>query len=200
MQRAVILGLRLVSRTDVPRRISPLQNIISHQITKRNLSTSFKSSNPRFASLNMNSVSASEDKSLAKTVKYEDFIITDACVKHLHAVMKQHGPGTILRLIVDTGGCSGYQYLFNLEQVTPADKHSRNWKEGSVPQVYVDGEDIIFQRDGVTVIVDDVSYPFIKGSKIDYKSEMIRSAFAVIDNPNVDLACGCGTSFAKKAK
>jgi iron-sulfur cluster assembly accessory protein len=61
------------------------------------------------------------------------------------------------------------------------------------------GEDFVFQRDGVTVLVDDVSLPFLLGSELDYVVEMIRSAFQVVNNPNVDLACGCGTSFSKKS-
>lgn len=158
--------------------------------------TAFSSTPSRFA-LNMSSVSAAEEPAKDKAV-YEDFQITDDCVKHLQSLMKQHGKGTILRLLVDTGGCSGYQYLFNLEHVEPEDKYIRGWADGKSPRVFIDGEDYVFQRDGITVLVDDVSFPFIKGAKMDYKSEMIRSAFAVVDNPNVDLACGCGTSFAKK--
>ena len=55
-----------------------------------------------------------------------------------------------------------------------------------------------FERDGVRVIVDDYSVERLAGSAIDYKSEMIKQAFAVVDNPNAQAGCGCGVSFDLK--
>ena len=62
----------------------------------------------------------------------------------------------------------------------------------------LDEDDHIFERDGRAVVVDDASLEFVRGATIDFEQEMIRSAFAVVNNPNSDSACGCGSSFALK--
>jgi iron-sulfur cluster assembly accessory protein len=56
----------------------------------------------------------------------------------------------------------------------------------------------VFERDGATVVVDDGSLEFVRGSTIDFTDEMIRSSFVVANNPNSESACGCGSSFALK--
>ena len=59
-------------------------------------------------------------------------------------------------------------------------------------------EDLVFERDGAKVVVDSSSFVFLKGSTIDFEQELIRSAFAIVNNPQSESACGCGTSFAAK--
>jgi len=83
---------------------------------------------------------------------------------------------TLLKVTVDSGGCSGYQYRFDLVN-TP------------------DPKDHVLDQDGVQVAIDDVSLGLIQGSEIDYTEEMIGSAF-VIRNPNASSSCGCGNSFS----
>ena len=56
----------------------------------------------------------------------------------------------------------------------------------------------MFTRDSSSVVVDDSSLEFVRGATVDFQQEMIRSAFAVVDNPNSESACGCGSSFALK--
>ena len=85
-----------------------------------------------------------------------------------------------LRVSVEGGGCSGFQYKFCMEDAIPST------------------EDIIVTRDNTKVIVDPASFDLIKGSTIDYTQELIRSAFAVLHNPQSESACGCGSSFAVK--
>jgi len=80
---------------------------------------------------------------------------------------------------VDSGGCSGFQYAFEMD----------NEK---------DEEDVVFARDGAAVVVDPASLQFIKGATIDFEQELIRSAFAIVNNPQSESACGCGSSFAVK--
>ncbi len=83
--------------------------------------------------------------------------------------------GKALRVAVEGGGCSGFQYQIELGE--PADG------------------DLRLAADGETVLVDEVSLPFLAGATIDYAEELIGSRF-VIDNPNASSSCGCGVSFS----
>lgn len=113
--------------------------------------------------------------------------LTDACVSRLQALTKQRDGTVILRVTVDAGGCSGFQYNFKLE----------DWP--SLPtEASMKGEDVLIARDGAAVIVDTLSLEYLAGSKVDYLEEMISSSFRVVDNPNSEASCGCGTSFAPK--
>ena len=115
-------------------------------------------------------------------VAFEDLIITKACaarIKELSA--KRDEPTLKLRLAVEGGGCSGFQYTFSMDD-----------------EAIDEEEDRIFERDGAQVVVDDSSLEFVKGATVDFAVEMIRSSFVVINNPNSENACGCGSSFAVK--
>lgn len=83
--------------------------------------------------------------------------------------------GQALRVAVEGGGCSGFQYEIKLD--TPA------------------ADDVILSGNGETVVVDQVSLPFLTGATIDFTEELIGARF-VIDNPNATSTCGCGTSFS----
>lgn len=83
--------------------------------------------------------------------------------------------GQALRVAVEGGGCSGFQYDIRLDAVA-------------------DG-DLVLEGKGQKVIVDDVSLPFLTGAVIDFTDELIGARF-VIDNPNASSSCGCGTSFS----
>ena len=89
-----------------------------------------------------------------------------------------------LRVYVDAGGCSGFQYKFELTQDTD--------------EAVDDAEDTVFEQDGARVVVDEASLDLIQGSTIDFVQEMIKSSFVVSDNPQSESACGCGSSFAVK--
>mmetsp|Transcript_130209 Transcript_130209/g.278234 ORF Transcript_130209/g.278234 Transcript_130209/m.278234 type:complete len:214 (-) Transcript_130209:35-676(-) len=84
---------------------------------------------------------------------------------------------SVLRLMVNSGGCSGYSYEFTL-----------------VDSVEGPG-DVMVECDGARLIVDDVSLSFLEGCEIDYVEEMIRSSFQVVKNRLADSKCGCGSSF-----
>ncbi|MGH1414490.1 MAG: HesB/IscA family protein [Pelagimonas sp.] len=83
--------------------------------------------------------------------------------------------GMALRVAVEGGGCSGFQYEIKLD--APA------------------GDDLVLEVDGEKVIVDPVSLPFLAGATIDFSDELIGARFT-IDNPNASSSCGCGTSFS----
>ncbi|CAI5494639.1 unnamed protein product [Closterium sp. Naga37s-1] len=83
-------------------------------------------------------------------------------------MIKEEGRAVFLRLTVEGGGCSGFQYIFTLDDKVTA-------------------EDSIFDRDGVRLVVDNVSLLFVDGATVDFTDELIRSSFQVISNPNSAL-------------
>ena len=100
--------------------------------------------------------------------------VTDRAFARL-AEIGAGGDGKALRVAVEGGGCSGFQYEIKLD--TPAD------------------EDLVLEAAGQRVVVDPVSLPFLSGAVIDFTEELIGARF-VIDNPNATSSCGCGTSFS----
>jgi iron-sulfur cluster assembly accessory protein len=83
--------------------------------------------------------------------------------------------GKALRVAVEGGGCSGFQYDIKLDAVAQ--------------------DDLVLEGDGQKVIVDPVSLPFLSGAVIDFSDELIGARFT-IENPNASSSCGCGTSFS----
>ena len=102
--------------------------------------------------------------------------VTPAVFVRLAEIAEAGGETKALRVAVLGGGCSGFQYEFALED-TPAET------------------DLVIEGDGQRVFVDPESLPFLAGSVIDFKDELIGARFAV-DNPNASSTCGCGTSFS----
>jgi len=92
------------------------------------------------------------------------------------AELNADGTSRALRVAVLGGGCSGFQYEFALEEAPAAD-------------------DLVIEEAGQKVLVDPESLPFLEGSVIDFKDELIGARFAV-ENPNATATCGCGTSFS----
>uniref|UniRef100_A0A803WCQ4 Iron-sulfur cluster assembly 2 homolog, mitochondrial n=1 Tax=Ficedula albicollis TaxID=59894 RepID=A0A803WCQ4_FICAL len=84
-----------------------------------------------------------------------------------------------LRLQVEGGGCSGFQYKFSLDTV-------------------INPDDRVFEQGGARVVVDVDSLAFVKGSMVDFSQELIRSSFQVVSNPQAEKGCSCGTSFSVK--
>ncbi|KIY99107.1 putative Iron-sulfur cluster assembly 2 like protein [Monoraphidium neglectum] len=85
----------------------------------------------------------------------------------------------LLRVEVEGGGCSGFQYKFRLDTA-------------------VGPEDRVFERGGARVVTDAVSLEFLKGAVIEFEDSLMRSAFQVAANPNSESTCGCGSSFVAK--
>lgn len=107
--------------------------------------------------------------------------ITENCVrkmKELDANESSAG-GKMLRLSVETGGCSGFQYAFNLDD-------------------RINSDDRVFEKEGIKLVVDNISYDFVKGATVDYVEELIRSAFIVTENPSAVGGCSCKSSFMVK--
>ena len=114
------------------------------------------------------------------TATTSELKLSDSCVRRLQTILKD--PSENLRVFVEGGGCSGFQYKFTVES-----------KQKLNPD-----QDQIVERDGVKVIVDKDSLELLKGSTIDYQEELIKSSFRIVNNPNAEQGCSCGTSFSIK--
>ena len=101
--------------------------------------------------------------------------LTPSAAKRINAILAKQDDAEMLRVSVEGGGCSGFQYDIKLDQ--PAD------------------DDLILEGSGQRVVVDAVSLPFLAGATIDFSDELIGARF-VIENPNATSSCGCGTSFS----
>ena len=102
--------------------------------------------------------------------------LTERAARRINEIMGGEPSGSMLRISVNGGGCSGFQYAFDVAQ----SRHD---------------DDIIVERDGATVLIDQVSLPFLEGSTIDFVDDLIGQSFK-IQNPQATASCGCGTSFS----
>ncbi len=102
--------------------------------------------------------------------------VTDRAARRVAKILQGEPEGSMLRVAVNGGGCSGFQYAFEITQAKGDD-------------------DIELEKDGVTVLVDSVSLDFLKGARIDFVDDLMGQSFR-IDNPNATSSCGCGTSFS----
>lgn len=103
-------------------------------------------------------------------------IFTDSAVEKVRELLIEEGsPELKLRVFVQGGGCSGFQYGFTFDEL-------------------VNDDDTIIDRDGVQLLVDAMSFQYLVGAEIDYKDDLDGAQF-VIRNPNATTTCGCGSSF-----
>merc|ERR1711907_506502 len=91
-------------------------------------------------------------------------------------ILEEKEQAACLRLQENSGGCSGFQYEFSLEE-----------EEGD--------DDLVFEQDGAVLLVERLSMDFLDGCEIDYEDTMIRAGFKVCKNDLADASCGCGSSF-----
>jgi len=101
--------------------------------------------------------------------------VTERAARKIGDILRREAPGTMLRVSVEGGGCSGFQYKFDMERSQAAD-------------------DVVITREGATVLVDQISLGYLAGSEIDFVDDLIGASFR-INNPKATASCGCGTSF-----
>jgi len=106
----------------------------------------------------------------------DNLTVTERAARQIGEILRREPPGTMLRLSVEGGGCSGFQYKFDMERAQAID-------------------DLVIRRDGAVVLIDQVSLGYLAGSEIDFVDDLIGASFK-INNPQATSSCGCGTSFS----
>src|SRR5882757_8501717 len=108
--------------------------------------------------------------------RMENVTVSDRAARRIGEILKGEPVGAMLRVSVEGGGCSGFQYKFDIDRDRAAD-------------------DLVIAKDGATVLIDPVSVNYLAGSEIDFVDDLIGASFKV-HNPNATASCGCGTSFS----
>lgn len=103
--------------------------------------------------------------------------LSDRAARRIGEILAREPEGTVLRIAVAGGGCSGFQYEYHLVQEKPA------------------ADDLVLDRGDATVLIDAMSLEFMGGAEIDFVDDLIGQSFQ-IKNPNAVASCGCGTSFS----
>ena len=104
------------------------------------------------------------------------FTVTESAASRIRKIIDEEDPSLKLRIFVQGGGCSGFQYGFSLEELPPAD------------------DDFTFEKNGIQVVIDSMSMQYMNDAEIDYEETLMGAEFK-IKNPNVSATCGCGSSF-----
>lgn len=102
--------------------------------------------------------------------------LTEAAARRVAEILKTEPPGSFLRVGVDGGGCSGFTYTYNISTERGED-------------------DLVLERDGATVLIDQISLEFLRGCRIDFIDDLMGRMFK-ISNPAATASCGCGSSFS----
>jgi iron-sulfur cluster assembly accessory protein len=106
----------------------------------------------------------------------ESVTVSERAARRVAEILKKEPEGTMLRVSVEGGGCSGFQYKFDMDRAKTDD-------------------DLVIARDGAVVLIDSLSVGYMAGSEIDFVDDLIGAAFKV-KNPKATASCGCGTSFS----
>jgi iron-sulfur cluster assembly accessory protein len=106
----------------------------------------------------------------------EAVTLTERAARRIGEILKSEPQGAMLRVSVEGGGCSGFQYKFDFDQSRGED-------------------DLVLARDGAVVLIDAVSQQYMAGAEIDFVDDLIGASFK-INNPVATASCGCGTSFS----
>ena len=105
-----------------------------------------------------------------------EIALSERAATKVRQLIEEEGDDLKLRVFITGGGCSGFSYGFTFDESVADD-------------------DAVVQRDGITMVVDSLSYPYLSGSVVDYREDLQGAQF-VVSNPNAASTCGCGNSFA----
>ncbi|MCC6776076.1 MAG: iron-sulfur cluster insertion protein ErpA [Hyphomicrobiales bacterium] len=110
------------------------------------------------------------------TTSTDTVSVTASAARRIGEILSSEPQGSMLRVSVEGGGCSGFQYKFDIERTQSPD-------------------DMVIARDGATILIDRLSLGYLAGSEIDFVDDLIGASFKV-NNPQATASCGCGTSFS----
>ncbi|WP_320142170.1 iron-sulfur cluster insertion protein ErpA [uncultured Cohaesibacter sp.] len=102
--------------------------------------------------------------------------VTDSAIKRIATILSKEKEGSMLRISVSGGGCSGFQYNYDI--VTSSEE-----------------DDLVINKDGATILFDQLSLQYMEGAEVDFVSDLMGQSFQ-IKNPIASASCGCGTSFS----
>ncbi|SFO22930.1 Iron-sulfur cluster assembly accessory protein [Cohaesibacter marisflavi] len=102
--------------------------------------------------------------------------VTDSAIKRIATILSKEKDGSMLRISVSGGGCSGFQYNYDI--VTSSED-----------------DDLVINKDGATILFDPLSLQYMEGAEVDFVSDLMGQSFQ-IHNPIASASCGCGTSFS----
>jgi len=122
----------------------------------------------------MNGVST--DDVTVQALATDGVTVTERAARRIGEILRREPSGTMLRLSVEGGGCSGFQYRFDTDRSQEPD-------------------DVVVRRDDAALLIDPVSLAYLAGSEVDFVDDLIGASFRV-NNPKAKASCGCGTSFA----
>ena len=106
------------------------------------------------------------------------FVFTDSAAAKVAELIAEEGiPNLKLRVFVQVGGCSGFQYGFTFDE-------------------FVNEDDTTMTKNGVSLLIDAMSYQYLAGAEIDYKDDLDGAQFVIKNNPGAATTCGCGSSFS----
>jgi iron-sulfur cluster assembly accessory protein len=103
-------------------------------------------------------------------------VLTERAASRINEIMMSEPDGSMLRISVNGGGCSGFQYAFDVDRTRQDD-------------------DLVLEKDGANVLIDQVSIQYMEGAVIDFVDDLMGQSFK-IENPLATASCGCGTSFS----
>ena len=121
-------------------------------------------------------MSSVESLTVSKPGEGPGIVLAESAARRLAHLAETEGHPVRLRVAVDGGGCSGFQYRFELIETAEAD-------------------DLVIETDGQVLLIDPVSVPFLKGSEVAFQDDLAGAQF-VVRNPNAASSCGCGVSFS----
>jgi iron-sulfur cluster assembly accessory protein len=119
---------------------------------------------------------AMERMTAMSTATMSTVTLSERAARRIGEILRREPAGAMLRVSVEGGGCSGFQYKFDIERAQAQD-------------------DVVIAREGATVLIDPVSLGYLAGSEIDFVDDLIGASFRV-NNPQATASCGCGTSFS----
>ena len=102
--------------------------------------------------------------------------VSEAATRRIGAILAGEAPGSVFRVGVDGGGCSGFKYIFAVEGAAAP-------------------SDLLIEKDAARVAIDEASLPYLQGACVDFVDDLMGEAFKIV-NPNASSSCGCGVSFS----